>query len=180
MKRLVMTALALVGACALTSFSSAAGGQPVHYTLSGTAEWSAEPLVETFSIHGTLSGPAAHGGTYSGTLHAGVYSGPTPTCGPVCAPVTGTIDFVTPGGSFSTTVETGEVSVESTASHTSYGFRLTLGIVGGTRSYARASGELALEYLSFRFEGVSNGCQPLCPITDSGTLTGTVVRAPSG
>jgi hypothetical protein len=175
MKRLVMTALALVGACALTSFSSAAGGQPVHYTLSGTAEWSAEPLVETFSIHGTLSGPAAHGGTYSGTLHAGAYSGPTPTCGPVCAPVTGTLDFVTPGGSFSTSAA-GEVSQEETASHVSYGFRLTLDIVSGTRSFSRASGELALEYLSFRFQGASNGCFPLCPITDSGTLTGTVVR----
>ena len=141
--------------------------------MSGTAEWSSEPLVETFKIHGVLSGGA--GGTYSGTLHAGPYSGPTGTCGPICAPVTGTIDFSTRAGSFSTSA-TGEVSEEDTASHESYGFRLTLDIVGGTRSFSHASGELALEYLSFRFQGAANGCFPLCPIMDSGTLTGTVVR----
>jgi hypothetical protein len=175
MRRLVMSALALLGACALTSFSSAvaAGGQPVHYTLSGTAEWSPEPLVDTFSIHGVLSGRG--GGTYSGTLHAGPFTGPTATCGPVCAPVTGTIDFVTPGGSFSTSAA-GEVSEEDTASHESFGFRLGLEIVSGTRSFSHASGELALEYLSFRFQGGANGCFPLCPIMDSGTLTGTIVR----
>jgi hypothetical protein len=68
------------------------------------------------------------------------------------------------------------VSEEDTASHVSYGFRLTLDIASGTRSFSRASGELALEYLSFRFQGAANGCDPLCPIMDSGTPTGTVVR----
>ena len=175
MMRLAAATFALFGVCVLTAASGApaAGGQPIHYSLSGTAEWSSEPLVETFTIHGVLSGRA--GGTYSGTLHAGPYGGPTPTCGPVCAPVSGTIDFTTPAGSLSTSA-TGDVSEEDTASHVSYGFRLTLDIVGGTRSFSRASGELALEYLSFRFQGGANGCFPLCPITDSGTLTGTVIR----
>lgn len=125
------------------------------------------------TIHGVLSGGA--GGTYSGTLHAVPYGAPTGTCGPICAPVTGTIDFTTPAGSFSTSV-TGDVGAESTASHESYSFRLTLDIVSGTRSFSHASGELALEYLSSRFQGAANGCFPVCEIRDSGTLTGTVVR----
>jgi hypothetical protein len=49
MKRLAAVTFALFGVCVLTAVAGApaAGGQPIHYTLLGTAEWSSEPLVET-------------------------------------------------------------------------------------------------------------------------------------
>jgi hypothetical protein len=174
MKRLALTALALVLAGLLVAATGAtAGGQNVRWTLGGTAEWSGSTfLAETFSIHGSVDG-----GTYSGALHAGTYF-TTPTCGPQCAPVTGTIDFATHQGTFTATVDpAGLVSVVSIGSGTTYSFTLTLRIVSGTKSFAHATGTLGLTYESHL---PTNQVEcAVCPIVDSGTLTGNVDRGPS-
>jgi hypothetical protein len=174
-RRIIVTVLVL-GACLLGAISgaSAAGGQRVDERLVGTSEWSGQFLAETFSIQGTLA--KGSGGSYSGTLHASPWSGPTPTCGPVCAPVTGTIEFVTRGGTFTASVDPGSFAVEiDSASHSDYEFVLDLTIVSGTGSYSHASGDLHLDYSSFKFN------PPACPcdVQDNGTLTGTIVRKPS-
>ena len=174
MKRLALIALTLVLAGLLVAATGAtAGGQNVSWTLGGTAEWSGPGfLAETFAIHGS-----AKGGTYSGTLHAGPYF-TTPTCGPQCAPVTGTIDFAAPQGTFTTNVEpAGLVSVVSIGSGTTYSFTLTLRIVSGTKSFAHAGGTLSLTYES-HLPTNQVECN-VCPIVDGGTLTGNVDRGPS-
>jgi hypothetical protein len=173
-KRLALTALALVLAGLLVAATGAtAGGQNVSWRLGGTAEWSGPGfLAETFSIHGSVDG-----GTYSGTLHAGPYF-TTPTCGPQCAPVTGTIDFATRQGTFTANVEPeGLVSVVSIGSGTTYSFALTLRVVSGTKSFAHAGGTLSLTYESHLPTNQPN-CS-VCPIEDGGTLTGNMERGPS-
>jgi hypothetical protein len=174
MKRLALIALALVlGGLLVGATGATAGGQNVNWNLGGTAEWSGSTfLAESFAIHGTVAG-----GTYSGTLHAGTYF-TTATCGPQCAPVTGTIDFDAHGGTFTATVEpAGLVSVVSIGSGTTYSFELTLNIVSGTKSFAHASGTLSLTYES-HLPTNQVDCS-VCPIVDQGTLTGNVDRSPS-
>jgi hypothetical protein len=174
MKRLALIALALVLAGLLVAATGAtAGGQNVSWTLGGTAEWSGSTfLAETFAVHGSVDG-----GTYSGTLHAGAYF-TTATCGPQCAPVTGTIDFATHQGTFTANVEpAGLVSVVSIGSGTTYSFELTLSIVSGTKSFAHATGTLGLTYES-HLPTNQVECN-VCPIVDAGTLTGNVDRGPS-
>jgi hypothetical protein len=177
MKRLLLTSVTLVLATLLASASGAtAATQTVDATLAGAAEWTGDPLqVETFSIHGTVSGTVE--GTYSGTLNAGTYFNSN-TCGPTCAPITGTIDFVTRRGSFSTTVAPGGLlTLFAIGSGNHYSFALTLQIVDGTRYYKHASGELSLSYGSDQNFNLPE-CQ-ICPIADGGHLTGTIVRGPS-
>lgn len=178
MKRLLLTTATVVLATLLASASGAAAStQTVDATLAGAAEWSGDPLhVETFTIHGDVSGTIE--GTYSGTLVAGTYFNSN-TCGPVCAPITGTIDFSTRRGSFSTTVEPGGlVTLFSIGSGNHYSFALTLQIVSGTRYYSHASGELSLSYGSDQNFNLPE-CQ-ICPIADGGHLTGTIARGPAG
>ena len=182
MKRRVATLLALLSVCAAATIpgAAAAGARPLTLKLVGTSEWSSAFLAETFSIQGSLTKSAAAWGTgsYSGTLQAGPYTGPTFTCGPVCAPVTGTIDFVTRAGTFSADVLSGStVAEEDTASHSEYDFTLDLTITGGTGSYSQATGALSLQYASVRFQNQPE-CS-ICPIEDSGTLTGEIARGRS-
>ena len=173
MKRLLIAAAVL--GMLLASGASAAPGQRLDTTLTGSAEWSSVFVAGTFTVHGTVAKPKSHGlETYSGTLHAGTYGPPTGTCGPVCAPVTGTIDFTGRQGSITATV-TGSVGEQDTASSTAYDFTLVLTVTGGTGRYASASGELQLHYMSQLLRDPP-GCTA-CPITDTGTLTGTVARA---
>jgi hypothetical protein len=180
------TRLVLTLTVALTWLVSAAAGTaaaatfPVNAQLSGTAVWSAQDalsFVHTFSISGTVDGLGG-GGTYSGTLDAGTYS-TSASCGPACADVTGTIDFVTRRGSFTATVQpAGLVVWFSIGSGTTYNFTLTLTFVGGTRSFSHATGELGLSYFSHLPSPGSGVCNPFptCSISDGGTLTGTISR----
>ena len=178
MKRLLLMSVTLVLATLLASATGAtAGTQTVDATLSGAAEWSGGDVfhVETFSIHGDVSGTI--NGTYSGTLNAGPYFN-SDTCGPECAPVTGTIEFVTQRGSFTTTVEPGGLlTLFAIGSGNHYSFALTLQIVDGTRYYKHASGELSLSYGSDQNFNLPE-CQ-ICPIADGGHLTGTIARGPA-
>jgi hypothetical protein len=174
MKRLALSTLALLLATLVLAASGAtAPTQTVDWKLAGTAVWSGPGvLAETFAIHGAVQGV----GSYSGTLHAGTYF-TTDTCGPQCAPVTGTIDFVTNRGTLTTTVDPqGLVTVTSIGSGTTYYFSLPLTIANGTRSYGHASGGLTLTYAS-HLPTNQIGCN-VCPIEDSGTLAGQVARTP--
>jgi hypothetical protein len=175
MRRLALTTLTMLLAGLLAAGSgTTAAGHPVNWTLAGAAEWSGSGfLAEKFSIHGVINGV----GTYSGTLEAGPYF-TTETCGPQCAPVTGTIDFVTRRGNLTATVAPeGLVTVVSIGSGTTYDFTLPLQILSGTRAYARASGSLSLSYSS-HLPTNQPGCS-VCPIEDAGTLTGMIARVRS-
>ena len=99
MMRRVATAI-LFSACvfAVSAVGAYAGQtKSVSYTLSGTAEWSADFLPPSFAIHGDVFDGKARIGTYSGTMHSGAWESYTLgrcTEGPECAPVTGgTITF---------------------------------------------------------------------------------------
>jgi hypothetical protein len=175
MKRLVLTTLtALVAILLVATSGASAPAQTVDWRLSGTAEWSGPGfLAQSFAIHGTVQGL----GSYSGTLTAGTYF-QTETCGPQCAPVTGTIDFVTHRGNLSTTVDPqGLVTVTSIGSGTTYSFSLPLTITGGTKSFGHWSGSLSLSYGS-TLPTNQPDCN-VCPIVDGGELTGQVLRSPS-
>jgi hypothetical protein len=176
MKRLALTTLVLVLATFLAASSGAtAPTQTIDWKLTGTAAWSGPVLsAQSFAIHGAVAGA----GSYSGTLDAGAYF-TTNTCGPSCAPITGSIVFVTHQGTLSTRVDpAGLVTVTSIGSGTTYGFTLPLVITGGTKSYSRASGSLSLAYAS-TLPTNQPECT-VCPIVDSGELTGQIVRSPSG
>jgi hypothetical protein len=175
MKRLVLTTLtALVTILLVATSGASAPTQTIDWRLSGTAVWSgSEFLAQTFAIHGTVEGV----GSYSGTLNAGTYF-TTDTCGPQCAPVTGTIEFVGHRGTLTTSVDPqGLVTVISIGSGTTYSFSLPLTITGGTKSFGHASGSLNLSYGSTLPTNQPN-CS-VCPIVDGGELTGQVVRSPS-
>jgi hypothetical protein len=176
MKRLALTTFVLVLATVLAASSGAsAPTQTVDWKLTGTSVWSGpDVLAQSFAIHGTIEKL----GSYSGTLDAGSYF-TTETCGPSCASITGTIVFVTQRGTLSTRVDPeGLVTVTSIGSGTTYGFTLPLVITGGTKSYLHASGSLSLVYAS-TLPTNQPECN-LCPIVDSGELTGQIVRSPSG
>jgi hypothetical protein len=165
---------ALVATLLVATSGATAPTQPIDWRLDGTAAWSGSGfLAQAFAIHGVVKGL----GSYSGTLNAGTYF-TTETCGPQCAPVTGTIEFVTHRGNLTMTVDPeGLVTVISIGSGTTYSFSLPLTITGGTRSYAHLSGSLTLSYSSTLPTNQPN-CS-ICPIVDGGELTGQVVRSPS-
>jgi hypothetical protein len=169
MKRPLVSAV-LLALGLILAVPGLAGDRSVSWTLTGTSERSGSGfLAETFAVHGILAG----GGTYSGTLSAGTYSS-TVECGPLCAPVTGTIELETRRGTVTTSVAAGGfVTVLSIASGTTYTFELALEIDGGTRSYSHASGTLELTYSSLQPTN-----QPECPcaVVDNGTLTGQISR----
>jgi hypothetical protein len=172
MKRPAFIAATLLAVGLLFAPSGAtAGGPDLSWELRGSAEWAGSGfLAQSFTIHGAIMGV----GTYRGTLSAGAYF-TTETCGPQCAPITGTVEFVTNKGRFTTDVgEAGLVSVISIGSGTTYSFTLPLTIVSGTRAYGNAGGALDLVYSSTQPTN-----QPdcvVCPIVDGGTLTGTITH----
>jgi hypothetical protein len=175
MKKLALTTLAaLAAALPFATAGATAPTQPIDWNLSGSAAWSGSTfLAQTFAIQGTVQGL----GTYSGTLDAGTYF-QTETCGPQCAPVTGTIQFHTHRGDLTTTVDPqGLVTVISIGSGTTYSFTLPLVITDGTKSYKHASGSLTLTYGSTLPTNRAE-CN-VCPIEDGGELTGQIVRSPS-
>jgi hypothetical protein len=175
MKRVALTTVALVLATLLVASTGAtAPAQTVDWRLSGTATWSGPGvLAQSFAIHGTVEGF----GTYSGTLTAGTYF-TSSTCGPECAPVTGTILFSSHKGDLTTTVDPqGLVTVTTIGSGTTYGFSLPLRIVDGTKSYGHTGGTLTLDYAS-HLPTNQPDCS-VCPIEDTGSLTGQLNRAPS-
>jgi hypothetical protein len=158
--------------------ATAAKSQTVDWTLHGAAAWTPNTApgiynVQTFDVQGSI----ADVGTYSGTLTAGTYF-TTDTCGPQCAPITGTITFTTKHGSLITTVDPGGlVTVNVIGSGTYYNFTLDLSIVDGTKSYGHASGQLSLQYGSSLQNDGYFPCDPSpCTVQDGGTLTGSVAR----
>jgi hypothetical protein len=174
-RSLLTVTVALTCLLSAAAGTAAAGTRPVTAQLTGAAVWSGQDpyFVHTFAISGVVDGVGG-GGTYSGTLQAGTYF-TSFTCGPACAPVTGTIDFVTRQGSFTTTVQPGGLVVwESIGSGTHYQFALTLKFAGGTRSFSHASGAFSLPYVSSLPAPGSWWCTPNCSIEDTGTLTGTI------
>ena len=175
MKRLALTTLAaLAVALPFATSGATAPTQTVDWRLDGSAVWSGSTfLAQSFAIHGTVQGL----GTYSGTLDAGTYF-QTQTCGPECAPVTGTIVFHTHRGDLTTTVDpAGLVTVISIGSGTTYSFTLPLVITDGTKSFKHASGSLSLTYSS-TLPTNQVTCN-VCPIVDGGELTGQVVKSAS-
>jgi hypothetical protein len=162
--------LVLIGVALLALSTSAAAGAERDATLTGTAEWS------DFSthVHGTFDGNLGKG-TYDGTLDGGTpfTSG---DCGPVCEPVTGSIDFSASRGSFTGVVQPGSVvALVDIASHSWRNFTLTLEVVDGTRGYAHLNGSvLTLSYTSeWAHYFDSETFQFINTISDSGTLTAT-------
>jgi hypothetical protein len=136
-------------------------------TLTGTAVWS----LQTYTIAGAFEGELGRG-TYTGTLTGGP-DFTTPTCGPVCEDVTGTITFSAKNGDFTAEVQTGSfVALEDIRSHSVRDFTLELDVVSGTRGYAHASGALSLAYTSIWEHQFVNGVF-IDEIVDSGTLTGS-------
>jgi hypothetical protein len=189
MRRLVAAGVSCVCVFALSGVGANAGPtKPVSYTLSGTSVWSADFLPPSFAIQGDVFDGKAKIGTYSGTLAAGAWESYTLgrcTEGPECASVTGgTITFKLKGSQLSAVVEPGGLVTEllSTPSHETYIFEpLRVSITGGTHAYARAQGTLALHYETSRFQQEitpTGYCSPLstCPISDTGTLAGTIAR----
>ena len=176
MRQIAGVALAaLVALLVIVAGATAAKSETVNWTLRGAAEWTPSPVtgidnVQQFAVHGSIAGV----GTYSGTLTAGDYF-TTNTCGPQCAPITGTIIFVTQRGSLTTTVDPGGVvSVTLIGSGTYYYFTLDLSVVDGTKSYSHASGHFSLQYSSDLRNDAYAPCDPSpCTVEDGGTLTGS-------
>jgi hypothetical protein len=162
--------LVLIGVALLALSSSAAAGAEQAATLAGTAEWSDSST----HVHGTFDGNLGKG-DYDGTLDGGApfTSG---DCGPVCQPVTGSIDFSANRGSFTAVVQTGSVvALVDIASHSWRNFTLALEIVDATRGYSHLEGSVVtLSYTSewAHFFDFDTG-EFINTITDSGTLTAT-------
>lgn len=189
MNRLVVGVLALAGLLAVSPVVAAAGPtKSISYTLTGSSQWNAVDLPSEFTIGGDVVDGSRTVGTYSGTLTAGTF-GPCADnpYGPLCAPVTGgTITFALRGGTVTATVDGGTVwQAFQTPSHDEYVFDVSLSVTGGTHAYASAEGTLSLHYDTARSNlaldpvtGVPCGVVDItsCPITDTGTLTGTITR----
>jgi hypothetical protein len=164
----VVKRLVLIGVALLSLSSSSAAGAERAATLTGTAEWSDSST----HVHGTFDGSLGKG-TYDGTLAGGTpfTSG---ECGPVCQPVTGSIDFSANRGSFTAVAQPGSVvALEDIASHSWRNFTLTLEVVDATRGYAHLNGSvLTLSYTSqWAHYFDSETFQFINTITDTGTLT---------
>lgn len=155
----VLTASAGVAGTTMSSKSKTA-------SLTGTSVWSSQ----TYTIAGTFEGKLGYG-AYTGTLNGGP-DFTTPTCGPVCEDVTGTITFSAKNGDFTAAVQPGSVvALEEIASHSFRHFTLDLTVVSGTGSYKHANGRLTLSYASV-WEHQFVGGVFVSDIEDSGTLSG--------
>jgi hypothetical protein len=190
MRRVAMAVLALVSLLGLSAVVAEAGPtKSVSYTLTGSSEWNALEFPSSFAIAGEVSDGKANVGTYTGTLSAGTFAACADNpYGPACAPVTGgTITFALRGGSITTAVEPGGTvwQVVPVPSQEVYVFELTLSVTSGTHAYAHAQGTLSLVYQTRR-DNLAPDPVTLapcfhvdigsCPISDTGTLTGTITR----
>jgi hypothetical protein len=177
-KRWILFAAAATAAAAAVAVAGVADAAPLRTALhakdkeaalTGSAVWSDSD----FAISGRFDGKLGHG-TYTGTLTAGDTRFSTPTCGPVCADVTGTIRFVGNGGRFTAEVQPGGlVQFEDIASHSFRDFTLELRIVDGTGRYSHADGVLSLSYSSVWTHTTINGVD-VNRIDDTGTLAGSL------
>jgi hypothetical protein len=191
-RRVAVAVLAFVSLLALSAVvADAASTKSVSYTATGSAEWNAFYYPSSFTISGQLYDGNHPAGSYTGTLFAGtyVYACSAGDFGPICAPVTGSVTFALRGGNITAVVEPGGLVTELCCpgpGFTSYIFDLSLTITGGTHAYAGAQGTLSLHYETLRD---NLAWDPLtdpgpcgfvdittCPITDNGTLTGTITR----
>jgi hypothetical protein len=166
-------ATAAVAAVAVAGVAEAAPARPAAHAkekeaaLTGSAVWSDSD----YAISGRFDGKLGKG-TYAGTLTAGSARFTTPTCGPVCADVTGTVTFRGNGGRFTAEVQPGGlVSLEDIASHSFRDFTLELSVVSGTGRYSHIDGVLSLAYSSVWTHTSVNGVE-VNQIDDTGTLVG--------
>ena len=101
-----------IAACVVAGAALAAGPRERATALTGSSQWTSG-----YAIAGTFDGGLGRG-TYSGTMTA---AGPTftsSTCGPVCAPLAGSITFSGRVGTLTASVQPGSVvSMEDIASH---------------------------------------------------------------
>jgi hypothetical protein len=176
----------LAGSAAVASAGTTTS---VSYTLTGSSEWNAIVFPSSFALSGQLYDGNAKAGTYTGTLLALSYAadcsaGPW---GPHCGPATGSITFALRGGSITASVDPGGLVTQrfTGPSLDSYVFELTLSVTSGTRAYADAQGTLSMFLDTTRdnlaWDPVTLApCYTVditsCPISDSGTLTGTITR----
>jgi hypothetical protein len=189
--RLVMAVLVFASLVAVSPVVADAGPtKSISYTLNGSSQWTPTDVPSSFAISGDVANGNRTVGTYSGTLLISSFS----SCaeqnnpyGPQCATATGgTITFDVRGGSITATVDGGTVwEVFTGPSSDEFVFELGLSVTGGTHAYASAEGTLSLHYETAR----SNFAQDpvtfvpcifvditTCPITDNGTVTGTIAR----
>ena len=167
-------AVATVALVALAAAAAAAAGHAASKddaaALTGSSDWTSG-----YAISGRFAGSFGRG-TYSGTLTAGDPF-TTPTCGPLCAAVTGSITFSTRSGDITAAVQPGGiVSMDDIPSHSFRNFSLELLIVGGTRRFEHMRGRLSVSYESVWTHQFVNGVF-VDEIVDTGTLTGTI-RSP--
>jgi hypothetical protein len=157
-----------LAACVAAGAALAAGPKERTTGLTGSSRWTTG-----YAIAGTFDGGLGRG-TYAGTMTASGASFTSSTCGPVCAPLAGSITFSGRSGSWTASVQPGSVvSMEDIASHSFRDFRVQLRIVGGTGRYAHARGRLSLTYSSVWTHEWENGAF-VNGIADAGTLVGTI------
>jgi hypothetical protein len=157
-----------LAACVAAGAAVAVGPKARPTALTGSSQWTTG-----YAIAGTFDGSLGRG-TYAGTMTASGVSFTSSTCGPVCAPLAGSITFFARGGSWTGSVQPGSVvSMEDIASHSFRDFRVQLRIVGGTGRYAHARGRLSLTYSSVWTHEWENGLF-VDGIADAGTLVGTI------
>ena len=191
MIRLVVAVLALAGVLAVSPVVAGAGPtKALSYALEGSSVWNTTFLPTSFAATGDVRDGTRTVGSYSGTLTAGTWgpcAEPNNPYGPWCADVTGdTITFSLHGGTLTTAVTGGTVwQFAGPASHDTYVFEITLSVTSGTHAYASAAGTFSLHYETSRDNFArdpitDNPCVSVdvskCPISDIGTLTGTISR----
>jgi hypothetical protein len=168
---LAAAALAAAAGAGVAGAAVASGPKEKEARLTGSSIWSTAPVA--YALSGRIDGNLGHG-TYTGTLTAGSSVFTTPTCGPVCADVTGSLTMSTHGGRFTAVVEPGGVvSIEDIASRSFRDFTLQLRIVSGTGRFAHKTGLLSLTYSSVWTHTYVNGVY-VDKIEDTGTLVGRV------
>lgn len=173
-KRWILCAAAATASAAAVAAAGVADAAPLRTAthakdkeaaLTGSAVWSDAD----FMVSGRFDGTFGHG-TYRGTLTAGSARFSTPTCGPVCTDVTGTITFRGNGGRFTAEVQPGGlVSLQDIASHSFRNFTLELRVVAGTGRYSHVDGTLDLAYSSVWTHTAINGVD-VNRIDDTGKL----------
>jgi hypothetical protein len=157
-----------LAACLAAGAALAAGPKDRPTALTGSSQWTSG-----YAIAGAFDGGLGRG-TYSGTMTVAGAPFTSSTCGPVCAPLAGSISFSGRAGTLTASVQPGSVvSMEDIASHSFRDFRVQLRVVGGTGRYAHARGRLSLTYSSVWTHEWVNGAF-VDGIADAGTLTGTI------
>ena len=188
MRRLALAVLCVSTLLAVAPVAAAGPTKSIDDTLTGSSQWNAIDFPTSFAISGDVVEDGHPAGTYAGTVLAGTYA---PNCasgpyGPNCAPATGSITFALRGGTITTESEPGGLVTRrfTGASEDSYVIELTLDVTSGTHAYAAAQGTLSLVYETTRNNRAPdptgapcyvNGIET-CPISDTGTLTGTITR----